>query len=225
VTSVTSWSLKYLNYEFSELAHLELALTHKSRSAANNERLEFLGDAVLGFVIAAELYQQEPSAAEGTLSRLRSTLVRGETLAQIAAETRLGDRLRLGSGEARSGGHHRESMMADGVEAVLGAVYIDGGYEAARTVILHLFANRLADLPGDEELKDPKTLLQEYLQSHAFELPVYTVLTEEGPPHARQFTVSCDIPKLSLNADGTGSSRRKAEQVAATLVMQKLPPE
>ena len=222
MTPSENWSLKYLGYEFSQPALLEQALTHKSKSAHNNERLEFLGDAVLGVVIANVLYTQDPEAAEGALSRLRAILVRRETLAEVAAELHLGDALQLGSGEARSGGHQRESIMADALEAVIGAVFLDSGFESASLVILKLFASRLESLPDAESLKDPKTVLQERLQAQALGLPDYTVITESGPPHARHFEVICKIDELKLESKGVATSRRRAEQTAAAAVLEML---
>ena len=215
MTSPENWSQKYLHYEFSQLALLECALTHRSHSAQNNERLEFLGDAVLGAVIAAALYEQEETADEGTLTRLRASLVKGESLADIATEIQLGDMLVLGGGEARAGGHHKRSFLAGGLEAVFGAVFLDGGYTAAHTVILHIFAARLGDLPDFDQLKDPKTLLQEALQAQSIPLPVYTVLSESGPSHDPQFEVMCKIDRLNIETTGRSSSRRRAEQAAA----------
>lgn len=215
MTSAENWSQKYLRYEFLQPALLQQALTHRSYSAENNERLEFLGDAVLGAVIAEALHQQEDAADEGTLTRLRASLVRGETLADIAAELQLGNRLLLGGGEARTGGHQKRSFLEGGLEAVFGAVFLDGGFAAARAVILQIFAPRLATLPAFDQLKDPKTLLQELLQARAISLPVYTVLSEEGPPHDRQFEVMCTIDPLKIDTKGRSSSRRRAEQAAA----------
>jgi ribonuclease-3 len=215
VTSAENWSQKYLRYRFLQPALLEQALTHRSYSAENNERLEFLGDAVLGAVIAEVLHQQEGAADEGTLTRLRASLVRGETLADIAVELELGDRLLLGGGESRTGGHQKRSFLEGGLEAVFGAVFLDGGFTAAREVIVQIFATRLATLPAFDQLKDPKTVLQELLQARAIPLPVYTVLSEEGPPHDRQFEVMCTIDQLEIESKGRSSSRRRAEQAAA----------
>ncbi len=215
MTSAENWSQKYLRYEFLQPALLKQALTHRSYAAENNERLEFLGDAVLGAVIAEALHQQEEAADEGTLTRLRASLVRGETLADIAAELQLGNRLLLGGGEARTGGHQKRSFLEGGLEAVFGAVFLDGGFAAVRAVILQIFAPRLATLPAFDQLKDPKTQLQELLQARAISLPVYTVLSEEGPPHDRQFEVMCTIDPLKIDTKGRSSSRRRAEQAAA----------
>ncbi|MDP6436877.1 MAG: ribonuclease III [Gammaproteobacteria bacterium] len=210
------WSRKHLQYEFKQAELLARALTHRSRSDNNNERLEFLGDAVLGLVIADKLHKDLPDSDEGSLSRQRAALVRKETLADISGGAGLGDAMLLGSGESRSGGHQRTSILADGLEAVFGAVYLDGGFEAATRVILHLYGKRLEDLPESEALKDPKTRLQEALQSAGHAVPVYDVKSEEGPPHARNFEVVCTISGLDISTTGNGSSRRKAEQSAAT---------
>jgi ribonuclease-3 len=215
VKTAGNWSRKYLAYEFSQPALLDRALTHRSKSATNNERLEFLGDAVLGLVIAAALHETQPDADEGDLSRLRASLVRKETLVEIAAEVSLGDAIQLGSGELRSGGHHRDSILADGLEAILGAIYLDSGLDQTRQLILRLYKRRLDNLPATETLKDPKTRLQEGLQSESHTVPVYEVENETGPAHDRHFKVSCKLEKLDIHTTGTGSSRRKAEQAAA----------
>ena len=215
MTTVENWSHKYLRYEFSQPALLEQALTHRSYAINNNERLEFLGDAVLGAVIAEALYKQENSADEGTLTRLRASLVRGETLAAIATEMQLGDRLLLGGGESRTGGHQKRSFLEGGLEAVFGAVFLDGGFAAVREVIMRIFTPRLVTLPAFDQLKDPKTLLQEALQAKAISLPVYTVISEDGPPHDRQFEVMCRIEQLNIETTGRSDSRRRAEQAAA----------
>jgi len=222
VTSAGAWAGKQFGYEFSDPELLQRALTHKSRSAVNNERLEFLGDAVLGFVVAAELHRALPEADEGHLSRLRARLVRRETLAEVASELGVGDEVKLGSGESRSGGHQRRSIMADTLEALYGAVYLDSDFAAVRDVIVRHFAVRLADLPGAEELKDPKTLLQESLQARALPLPEYTVTEESGPPHNRRFVVRCVVAALDIETSGQGTSRRAAEQIAAEAVLEQL---
>jgi ribonuclease-3 len=215
VTEAGIWSRKFLAYEFSQPELLQRALTHRSKSSVNSERLEFLGDAVLGLVIAEALHEGQTGADEGSLSRWRASLVRKETLVQIAAELSLGDAIQLGSGESRSGGHHRESILADGLEAIFGAVFLDSSFQQAQELILRLYDSRLRNLPASEALKDSKTRLQEALQSAGHAVPVYEVENEEGPPHDRQFEVSCRLPNLNINTTGTGSSRRKAEQLAA----------
>jgi ribonuclease-3 len=215
VISSGAWSRKHLGYEFGDEKLLELALTHKSLSSANNERLEFLGDSVLGFVIAEALFRQEAEVDEGGLTRLRASLVRRETLAEVARAIELGKVMRLGSGETHSGNQQRQSILADGLEAVLGAILMDGGYDAASAVILRLFEDRLASLPDLDALKDPKTMLQEALQAIGLPIPEYKVVHEEGPPHSRNFEVSCSIEERSICTKGLGSSRRSAEQEAA----------
>jgi ribonuclease-3 len=204
-----------LGHSFNDPALLENALTHRSAGSGNNERLEFLGDAVLSFVISGELFSRFPEADEGTLSRLRATLVKGETLAKLATALRLGDHLRLGPGELKSGGFRRESILADALEALFGAVYMDAGIDAARSVVMRLFAPRLADVRPDAARKDPKTRLQEFLQSRRMPLPEYEVVSVEGDAHAQTFVVECRIDILPEPARGVGGSRRKAEQSAA----------
>ncbi|GBE09565.1 ribonuclease 3 [bacterium BMS3Abin12] len=211
-----------LGYRFERGETLEAALTHRSAGSCNNERLEFLGDAVLGFVIAEELYRRFPDAAEGDLSRLRATLVRKESLAELARGLRLGEYLTLGGGERRSGGDRRESILADAMEAVFGAVHLDGGWERCRALILRLYEPRLQGLPPLAALKDPKTRLQEYLQSRRFPLPEYRILEVSGEPHAQTFDVVCGIAGLDLEVHGSGHSRRKAEQAAAQAALERL---
>ena len=211
-----AWSRKNLNYEFSDSELLNRALTHKSYSADNNERLEFLGDAVLGYVIADTLFRRKADVDEGTLTRYRALLVRGRTLAEIGRDIGLSEVMRLGSGEARAGDHQRDSILADGMEAVFGAILLDGGAPEVQRVILELFAARLDDLPQPDSLKDPKSRLQEWLQSDGLPLPEYHLEKESGPPHARHFAVSCRIDDHNIRTSGEGSSRRAAEQEAAT---------
>lgn len=215
--------LRKLDYRFRDISLLFAALTHRSAGGANNERLEFLGDAVLGLVIAEALYTRYPDAAEGELSRLRASLVRKQTLAELARDLELGEFLRLGSGELKSGGFRRDSILADALEAIFGAVYQDGGYDACRALIQALYHERLETLPDDAaELKDPKTRLQEHLQGRGLELPTYTVLSVFGEAHAQTFKVECRIAALESSACGTGSSRRRAEQQAAQQMLQTL---
>ena len=216
------WSEEALEYRFKDLRLLEQALTHRSAGGSHNERLEFLGDALLGMVVAEALYQALPDADEGYLSRLRAHLVRRETLADLAAELSLGEHIRLGSGELKSGGHRRASILANGIEAVMGAVYLDGGYEAARDLILGLLKGRLGALPAHDELKDPKTRLQEYLQGRGQELPDYDIETVSGEDHKQRFTAGCALPRLSLRTVGEGRSRRQAEQAAAAAMITLL---
>lgn len=211
-----------IGYEFSNLGLAETALTHRSAGSNNNERLEFLGDAILGFVIADYLFTNYPDADEGQLSRLRAGLVKGDSLAQIARKLDLGKFLNLGTGELRSGGHSRGSILADAVEALFAAVYLDGGYPEVRRVILELFENKLSTLSKKSQQKDPKTRLQELLQSQKNPLPSYTIISITGEQHEQCFTVSCRVDELNLVTEGTGSSRRKAEQDAASKLLRKL---
>lgn len=198
------------------------ALTHRSAAGRNNERLEFLGDAVLNLLIAETLYARFPIAPEGDLSRLRARLVSAEPLANIALERGLGDALQLGSGELKTGGFRRESILSDALEAVIGACYLDAGLEATRSLVARLFSAALESLPDVETLKDPKTRLQERLQARGFPLPNYTVTQIAGEPHAQTFAVICEVPALGLEFAGEGSSRRHAEQDAATRVLAAL---
>jgi len=211
-----------LGREFRDPALLARALTHRSFSGANNERLEFLGDALIGFFIADALYAQRPRAEEGDLSRWRSSLVRERSLAAIARRLGLGDHLRLGEGELKSGGWRRDSVLADAVEAVVAAVYLDGGFEAAQQTCHALFAQDLADLPEAETLKDPKTRLQEWLQGRSRPLPLYEVLEESGPAHRRYFRVRASLADEDRAADASGGSRRVAEQQAASDLLESL---
>jgi len=204
-----------LNYQFKDAALLEQALTHRSVSSHNNERLEFLGDAVLGCVIADELFQRFPKASEGELTRLRASLVKGDTLAKIGHELELGDCLRLGSGELKSGGHRRSSILACAVEAIIGAAWIDSGFDAARALVARLYESRLAEVSPAAAHKDPKTRLQELLQSRKQPLPVYELLAVEGEAHDQTFRISCKVEGEARAVEGSGSSRRKAEQDAA----------
>ena len=204
-----------LGYTFKDSELAVLALTHRSYGGRNNERLEFLGDSIVNFLIAEDLFQRFPEAREGQLSRLRARMVRGQTLAELAREFGLGDFLLLGSGELKSGGFRRESILADVVEALLGAIYLDAGMEACRERVQAWYASRLKTLSvTDQHNKDPKTRLQEYLQSRQQKLPDYELLSIEGKAHAQTFKVCCHVDGLSDN-EGTGSSRRIAEQQSA----------
>lgn len=209
-----------LGYTFKNSAYLESALTHRSAGKNHYERMEFLGDAVLNLVISDELYKLFPQASEGELSRLRAHLVKGESLSKIATELALGDYLRLGSGELKSGGYRRKSILADALESIIGAIYLDAGFIAAQNFIIHIFNNRIADVGGVKELKDPKTRLQEYLQSKALALPAYEVVKTTGQAHNQTFEVSCSVSLLDNPVHGIGSSRRKAEQAAAEQVLE-----
>ncbi|ULX57872.1 ribonuclease III [Ectothiorhodosinus mongolicus] len=206
-------------------ALLTQALTHRSAAVLHNERLEFLGDSVLNQVISAQLYDQCPESPEGDLSRLRASLVNQDSLAAIARGLGLGESLLLGEGERKSGGKRRDSILADALEAVIGAVFLLAGHAAAQRFILDLYTERLAQLPSAQSLKDPKTQLQEYLQDRGIEIPLYKTLEVLGPTHAQQFRVSCAIAALSLSLEGQGSSRRRAEQDAAARVLAQLQQE
>jgi ribonuclease-3 len=217
-----AWLRAELGYEPHDLALFRAALTHRSAPGPNNERLEFLGDAVLNLLVAHHLYVAFPDASEGDLSRLRARVVSGEPLAEIAASLNLGEALQLGSGELKTGGFRRQSILADGFEAVCGALYLDGGLTVAEGVIERLFEPRIAALPAPHELKDAKTRLQEYLQSRGVTLPRYRVERVEGEAHAQTFHVTCEVPALRLSGEGRGSSRRRAEQEAAERILSAL---
>lgn len=214
--------LERLDYQFREPRLLEEALTHRSVCDRNNERLEFLGDAILNFVIAAELFRRKPADTEGDLSRLRASLVNRESLADIARHLQLGECLRLGGGELKSGGRRRDSILSDALESVLGAVYLDGGFGVCEALIQALFHERLGNLPSANELKDPKTRLQEYLQSRRLPLPGYDVEEVSGKPHDQRFRVVCRIEGLEAVSAGVGGSRRRAEQDAARAMLVTL---
>lgn len=211
-----------LGYEFSKARLIENALTHRSAGSNNNERLEFLGDAMLNFVIAAELYERFPKATEGELSRLRASLVKQDTLASLARQLNLGEFLTLGSGELKSGGQRRDSILADALEAIFGAVYLDSGLDACRELITRLYEDLLRTLPAATELKDPKTQLQEYLQSKKFPLPVYQLVEVNGEAHAQTFSIECRVAELEAATRGVGHSRRQAEQDAARKALDAL---
>lgn len=214
--------LRKLQYQFRDVALLEQALTHRSVGGQNNERLEFLGDSILSFVIAERLFQQFPVESEGVLSRLRASLVKGETLAELARDLDLGDYLSLGQGEMKSGGFRRASILADAFEAIIGAVYLDSDLDEVRSLLLRLFASRLNKISPKANIKDPKTRLQEYLQGRKMDLPIYELVSLEGEAHEQQFVVSCQINSGDSQAEGEGSSRRKAEQAAAEKVLELL---
>lgn len=210
-----------LAYRFRDPSFAELALTHRSVGRPNNERLEFLGDALLGAVVAEMLFEAHPNASEGELSRLRAQLVNGQALAVIARELELGDRLKLGPGELKSGGFRRDSILADAFEAMIAAVYLDGGFEACRDAVRELFGERIAALPRSS--KDAKTRLQEHLQAGGWPLPRYELIASHGDDHAKSFDVRCLIVEpLPLDAEASGSSRRAAEQEAAESVLARL---
>jgi ribonuclease-3 len=204
-----------LGYAFRQPDLLVQALTHRSFGASHNERLEFVGDAVLNCAIAAILYQRFPHIPEGDLSRVRASLVNGDTLAGLARALRMGEAVRLGEGEQKSGGADRSSILADALEAVFGAIFLDAGFEAARGVIESVFARELAKADPAALAKDPKTRLQEWLQARRIAVPEYAVVAVAGEAHAQTFTLECRIPGLAIVAAGTGANRRAAEQAAA----------
>ncbi len=211
-----------LGYQFSDANNLTLALTHRSHSKKHNERLEYLGDAVLGMIIAEALYQRFPEQPEGKLTRMRASLVKGETLAKIGLEFELGDILLLGSGELKSGGHRRSSILADAVEAIIGAIYLEAGLEKTKALVLNWFDSRIVQLDPNKHAKDNKTRLQEYLQGRRLPLPEYQVSEILGKDHNQEFVVSCAVSDLAEPVIGRGSSRRKAEQQAAMIALEKL---
>ena len=204
-----------IEHSFNDPGLLRQALTHRSYGAPHNERLEFIGDSVLGCVIALTLYERFPDIPEGDLSRARAHLVNQETLAQVARRLGLGSAIRLGEGESRSGGADRPSILADAMEAVFGAVFLDAGFDAARRTIDRVYAEVLRDADPSALGKDPKTRLQEWLQSQRLAVPEYAIIATTGEAHAQQFAVECRIPALSVVTSGTGGSRRTAEQDAA----------
>ncbi len=211
-----------LQYQFNDQGLLTLALKHRSVGGESNERLEFLGDSILNFVIAEQLFLKFPRESEGVLSRLRASLVKGETLAELARDLNLGDCLSLGQGEMKSGGFRRASILADGFEAIIGAVYLDSNFERVKKLLLHLFTERLKIISPNVTIKDPKTRLQEFLQSRKKPLPVYELVSLVGEEHEQQFVVSCQIDYEDELMTGQGSSRRKAEQEAAQKMLGKL---
>jgi len=223
--SATAWVRRTLGCRVGNEALLAEALTHRSAQGDNNERLEYLGDAVLSFIVAEMLFHAHRSATEGELSRYRASLVSGETLGAIALDLGLGEHIRLGEGELKSGGFRRASILADALEAVIGAVYLDLGIDAARDAVQRLLADRFLTLPSAAELKDPKTRLQERLQGSGIPLPTYEVAEVSGEPHAQRFVVRCRVESLGLLAEAEGTSRRRAEQEAASRVLERLEAE
>lgn len=211
-----------IGYEFNDQELLLLALTHRSHGNQNNERLEFLGDSLVNMMIAEYLYHHFERSREGQLSRLRARMVKGVTLAEIGREFELGQYLRLGSGELKSGGFRRESILADAVESIIGAIYLDSNFDTCRQRVLAWFEHRLKKLDIQDTQKDPKTRLQEYLQSRQFPLPLYDVISVDGEAHSQTFHVSCALPSLDRKTTGAGNSRRLAEQQAATEALKQL---
>ena len=213
---------KILNYNFNDKNLLELALTHRSFQGKNNERLEFLGDSILNFIIAELLFKKFNALPEGDLSRLRSQLVKSATLSEIGILLNLGDYLILGEGELKSSGWRRPSILADSVEAIIGAVFIDGGIKASHNLIINWFKDRIDSINPNDIEKDSKSLLQELLQAKKIPLPDYNVISIEGEAHCQYFKVSCTIPKLGVTIEGEGSSRKIAEQGAAEEMLKNL---
>ena len=211
-----------LGHQFADADLLKRAITHRSAGSRHNERLEFLGDSILSLVIAETLYQRFPDVSEGDMSRMRATLVREKTLAELAREFDLGEYLILGPGELKSGGFRRESILADTVEAIIGAIYLDAGMDVIRQLLLNWYAQRLEEIRPGAEQKDPKTRLQELLQGRRRPLPSYVVVKVKGEAHNQEFTVQCEIEGVTPSVVGVGSSRRKAEQAAAEKALEQL---
>lgn len=211
-----------LGYEFSDPDLLALALTHRSAIGSNNERLEFLGDSIVNHIVAEALFRRFDTAREGEMSRMRAALVKGETLAEVAVDLGIGEYLRLGPGERKSGGHRRASILADALEATVGAILLDSDVESCRACVLRWFASRLDDLSLEEAEKDPKTRLQEFLQGRQKPLPDYHLLRVEGEDHDQKFHVACRLSEPEIVVEGSGSNRRKAEQAAAGKALDRL---
>jgi ribonuclease-3 len=219
------WLDKTLQYRFDDEGLFARALTHRSAKGRNNERLEFLGDAILDFIISEALFRLRPQADEGDLSRLRSALVKDSTLAAIAAELDIGEHLILGSGERKTGGHRRQSILADALEALFGAIYLDAGFDVTKSIIDRIYAERLASLPDATELRDSKTRLQEWLQARKFALPLYDLVEVTGKDHKQRFSVTCTVKEMSQTTRGESASRRSAEQQAARRMLEVLAEE
>jgi ribonuclease-3 len=223
VKSIDAAGAVFAGHVFRDATLLAQALTHRSAGARHNERLEFLGDALIGMIVAEALYIRWPKADEGVLTRARAELVRESSLAQTARDLDLGARITLGPGELKSGGHRRDSILSDTLEAVVGAIYLDGGFDACRDAVLPWFERTIMELPAGRIDKDPKTRLQEWLQARQRPLPVYELLAETGDEHAKLFRVRCMLVEpLLLSGEGEGSSRRVAEQAAAAAVIAQL---
>jgi ribonuclease-3 len=211
---------RIIHYTFQDASLMMMALTHRSFNAQHNERLEFLGDSILSFIVAQELYQRFPKIDEGDLSRLRAQLVKESSLSSIATSMGLGDFIQLGEGELKSAGWRRPSILADTVEAMIGAIYLDAGIEPAHQFVLRFFEKQLNEIDPKLIQKDAKTLLQELLQSQKSDLPIYTVVSIEGEAHSQSFTIECIIKKSNIKTQGIGQSRRIAEQEAASKAYQ-----
>lgn len=213
---------KILPASLQKTAHFKQALTHRSANSQHNERMEFLGDSILGVIITEALYRQMSKATEGYLSRLRASLVNEDTLAQIAIEISLGDYLHLGSGELKSGGFRRKSILSDALEALIACVFLEQGMDKAKVFVLFLFEERLKKLPAENELKDPKSRLQELLQSRGYSIPDYKLLCINGHAHRQLFTAECFVEGLGVRTEGVSTSRRKAEQKAALFAFETI---
>ncbi len=216
---------KILPESLQKTASFKQALTHRSASGTHNERMEFLGDSVLGVIITEALYKHMPKASEGYLSRLRASLVNEGTLAEIAIEISLGDYLHLGSGELKSGGFRRKSILSDALEAIIASVFLQQGMDEAKQFVLTLFDERLQKLPAEDELKDPKSRLQELLQSRNYSIPQYELISTKGHAHRQLFTAECFIEGLKVRTQGISTSRRKAEQKAALFAFEQVKKE
>ena len=216
---------KILAYTFSDKALLKLALSHRSVGAKNNERLEFLGDSILNFVVSGYIFNKFTVLTEGELTRMRASLVQGKTISQIARRLQLDDYILLGPGEKKTGGHQRSSVLADAFEAIIGAIYLDAGIEQVRSFIYQCYTEEFSSLSDSLFGKDPKTMLQEYLQAHQMALPEYEVTHIDGPPHQQHFSVCCVIDSIDKKTDGEGTSRREAEQIAASKMLSLIKAE
>lgn len=212
--------MRNLGYAFKNSALLTQALTHCSMPEENNERFEFLGDSLVNYVVAEILFRHFPEATEGQLTRFRASMVKQETLAELAEEFNLSQYVRLGPGELRSGAAYRPSILADALEAIIGAIYLDGGFDACRNCIEQWYASRIDHLDLDDTRKDPKTSLQELMQARKMPLPMYRILSIEGESHAQEFLVECEIPGIELRPQARGSTRRRAEQAAAAQMLE-----
>lgn len=211
-----------IGHQFSRAALLQTALTHRSHSSPHNERLEFLGDSILNCVIARQLFDRFPDVAEGDLSRLRANLVRQDSLHRLAQTLSLGQFLRLGEGELKSGGAQRPSILADTLEALFGAVWLDAGFDSASQVIIELYGDMLKAIVPGQPIKDAKTRLQEFLQGKRLPLPRYSLIATEGEAHIQLFKIACDVETLQIRTEGSGGSRRAAEQMAAERALERL---
>ena len=217
-----TWLKESLDYQFNDARLLQQALTHRSVPGDNNERLEFLGDAVLDVVISEVVFRSHAHAPEGDLSRLRASLVKDTSLDKLASNLGVGEHLILGGGERKTGGHRRESILADALEAIFGAVYLDAGFEGAREIIQRAFGDRLYDLPSVDELRDPKTRLQEWLQARGLGLPTYELVNVSGKAHRQTFEVHCMVSDSAAVTGGSGTTRRDAEQESAKKMLREL---